>query len=231
MEIIVIALSGKSGSRNGVASPAIKPELLLIIDSLLLTTSRSEFLEGTLGLAGVDFLKSVLGSLSSMLSIETIDGRLGRMYVIGVATSIGEHAASATSKTSISSSSGASAIEDSMTLEYRSKEKSESFLKDGASTGFGDDAALSVGMPDMITLRAGALNKPSLTSLCFFISETMIGIPLGVVTLISDSVSTEVEALISADELEEEAGRCVYGNSPSILLDVSGRVSASAIDS
>lgn len=63
-------------------------------------------------------------------------------------------------------------------------------------------------------------------SLCFFISETMTGTPLGVVTLISESVSTEVEALISEDELGEEMVLFRFVISAAFLPDVSGRAGA-----
>ena len=125
--------------------------------------------------------------------------------MIGVATSIGEHAASDTSKTSTSSKSGVS-----MTFEYLSNEKSEGLLKDDTSTGLGEAGVFSLGMLGMVNWRAGPLKMMLLTSVCLFMSETITGIPDGVVTLISLSVSTEVEALISGDEDGEEAVLSVF---------------------
>lgn len=213
----------------------MKPEWALMVDSLLLTNGRSGFLEGTLGLAGNGFFDSVLESLFSMLKMETIEGRLGRIYVMGVATSIGEEVTSHTSKTSISSRSAGSIADsiagDSKIFEYLSKEKSEGLLKDGASMGRGDEAVFSLGMLGAINWRDGASNKTPFAALCFLISETMTGIPLGVVTLMSDSVSTEVEALISGEELGEEAAVSLIAIAAFILLDVPGCGGALCMDS
>lgn len=120
-----------------------------------------------------------------------------------------------------------------MTFEYLSKAKSEALFNEGASTGFGDEFVLSLGMLGMIKWRVGASNRISFASFCFFISETMTGIPLGVVTLISDSVSTEVEALISVEGLgeDEDVVLLVIALSASIVLTVSGRVGALFRDS
>jgi hypothetical protein len=77
LEIMVRALYGRSGTSNGVASPATKPERLLSVDNRLFAAERSGLRVGTSGLVDTDFLASLLESLSSMLKIETIEGRLG----------------------------------------------------------------------------------------------------------------------------------------------------------
>ena len=100
---MVKAFSGKSGTSNGVASPAMNPDPVLKFDNLLFASGRSGLREGTSGLDGATFFFSLPESLFKMWKILTIEGLLGRIYVIGVATSMGEHAASETSKISISS--------------------------------------------------------------------------------------------------------------------------------
>jgi hypothetical protein len=218
-EIMVRAFSGRSGTSNGVASPAMKPDILL------LTECRSGFRGGTSGFAGNGFLDSLLECLFRILKMETMEGRLGRIYVMGVATSMGVET-SHTSNISTSSRSTSSMAGGSITLEYLSKAKSEALLREGASTGFGEGIGLSLGLLGMTNWRGGASNRMPFASLCFFISETMTGTPLGVVTLISESVSTEVEALISEDELGEEMVLFRFAISASFLPDVSGRAGA-----
>ena len=97
-----------------------------------------------------------------------------------------------------------------MTFEYLSNEKSEGLLKVDTSTGLGEAGIFSLGMLGMVNWRAGPLKMMLLASFCFFISETITGIPDGVVTLMSLSVSTEVEAWISGDEDGEEAVLSVF---------------------
>ena len=113
-----------------------------------------------------------------------------------------------------------------MTFEYLSNTKSEALFKDGASTSSGEGIVFSLGLLGMTNWRGGASNRTPFASLFFLKSETMTGIPLGVVTLISDRVSTEVEALMSEDELGEEVVLCVFAVSASLLPDVSGRADA-----
>ena len=71
------ALSGRSGTSNGVASPATKPERELSVESLLSTMDLSELRDGRSGLGGSDFFASLLESFSSMLKIDTMEGLLG----------------------------------------------------------------------------------------------------------------------------------------------------------
>jgi hypothetical protein len=120
-----------------------------------------------------------------------------------------------------------------MTFEYLSKVKSEALFNEGASTGFGDDIVFSLDVPGMIKWRVGASKRTPFASFCFFIFETMTGIPPGVVTLISDSVSTEVEALISDEGVGEDENVVLLVNALSefIVLNVSGRVGALFRDS
>lgn len=139
---MVRAFSGRSGTSNGVASPAMKPDILL------LTECRSGFRGGTSGFAGNGFLDSLLECLFRILKMETMEGRLGRIYVIGVATSMGVET-SHTSNISTSSRSTSSMAGGSITLEYLSKAKSEALLREGASTGFGEGIALSLGLLGM----------------------------------------------------------------------------------
>lgn len=101
-----------------------------------------------------------------------------------------------------------------MTLEYLSNEKSDRLLNDETRTGLGEVGVVSLGMLGMVNLRAGALIMMLLASVCLFMSEIITGIPDGVVTLMSLSVSTEVEALISGEEDGDEAVLCV-------LVDIS----------
>jgi hypothetical protein len=77
LEIMVRALYGRSGTSNRVASPAMKPERVLIVDNRLFAAGRSGLRVGTSGLADTDFLTSLVELLSNMLKIETIEGRLG----------------------------------------------------------------------------------------------------------------------------------------------------------
>jgi hypothetical protein len=71
---------------------------------------------------------------------------------MGVATSIGV-GTSHTSYISTSSRSSLSISGESMTLEYLSNAKSEALLREGASTGLGDERAFSLGMLGMIKWR------------------------------------------------------------------------------
>jgi hypothetical protein len=78
-DIMVKALSGRLGTWKGIASPAMKPDRVLRVDSRLLINGRSGFLAGRSGFIGSDFIESLLDSLSKMWNIETIEGRLGRI--------------------------------------------------------------------------------------------------------------------------------------------------------
>ena len=83
-------------------------------------------------------------------------------------------------------------------------------LKEALSTGLGDKGVVFNDILGMFRCKVGVLKVSSLFSFCFFRSETMTVVPLGVVMLISESVSTEVEAVISGEERGEEAVLSVF---------------------
>lgn len=125
---------------------------------------------------------------------------------------MGEHVAPETPKTSMSSRSGGSNA-----FEYLSKAKSEGMVKEDLRIGLGEEAVACFGRAGIFRCKVVVLRVIPLAWLCFFRSETMPGMPLGVVTLMSDSVSSEVDAVISREKRGDQAVLAVLGVSAAAL--------------